>query len=116
MFAIRAARVFDGTNGWKLRPSRGRTPEVVPFTADEISAARDAPGIDTPLFDYAAKGVAVHFDRLDEVEGRKAYRLSLTLPSGATQHAWIDAQSFLDVQYHRESHNTAGQSATVTVH
>lgn len=112
----RSVRIFDGTKGWKVRPSHGRIPELVPFTADEVSAARDAPGIDGPLFDSAAKGVAIHFDRLDEVEGRKAYRLSLTLPSGATQHAWIDAKSFLDVQYDRESHNTTGQTATVTVH
>ena len=110
-----SVRVFNGVEGWKLRPSRGGGSEPVAYTAEEISAARDGPGIDGPLIDYQAKGIGVDFDGIDEVAGRKAYRLVVKLPSGVIRRWWIDAKSFLDVRYERESHTATGQAATVTV-
>jgi len=101
----KSVRAYDGSQGWKLRPTRDGQPDVRPYTADELKFAHDAPGIDTALMDYEAKGVAVVLDGVDEVEGRKAYRLGVKLPSGARRHVWIDAQTFLDVKYDRESHN-----------
>jgi len=108
-------RVFNGVDGWKLRPSLNGPPQLLAYTAEDIEAARDAPGIDGPLIDYQAKGVRVDFDGIDEVAGTKTYRLKVKLPSGATRRWWIDAASFLDVKYERESRTQAGQSATVTV-
>jgi hypothetical protein len=110
-----SVRVFNGVEGWKLRPSRGGGPEPLAYTAEEIGAARDGPGIDGPLIDYQAKGIGVDFDGIDEVAGKRAYRLIVKLPSGAIRRWWIDAASFLDVKYERESHKPTGQSATVTV-
>src|SRR3984957_969800 len=110
-----SVRVFDGIEGWKLHQSHNGSPEVLPYTADEIAAARDGPGIDGPLIDYQAKGISVDFDGIDEVAGKKAYRLNVKLPSGATRRWWIDAATFLDLKYERESRTSTGQSATVTV-
>jgi hypothetical protein len=110
-----SVRVFDGVEGWKLHQSRNGSPEVLPYTADEIAAARDGLGIDGPLIDYQAKGISVDFDGIDEVAGKKAYRLNVKLPSGATRRWWIDAATFLDLKYERESRTSTGQSATVTV-
>jgi hypothetical protein len=110
-----SVRVFNGVEGWKLRPSRGGGPEPLAYTAEEVEAARDEPGIDGPLIDYQAKGIGVDFDGIDEVAGKTAYRLIVKLPSGATRRWWIDAASFLDVKYERESHTPTGQAATVTV-
>ena len=110
-----SVRVFNGVEGWKLRQSHSGSPEVLAYTADEIAAARDGPGIDGPLIDYQAKGIGVDFDGIDEVAGKKAYRLRVKLPSGATRRRWIDAATFLDVKYERESLTSTGQSATVTV-
>jgi hypothetical protein len=110
-----SVRVFNGVEGWKLRPSRGGGPEPLAYTAEEVEAARDEPGIDGPLIDYQAKGIGVDFDGIDEVAGKTAYRLIVKLPSGATRRWWIDAASFLDVKYERESRTPAGQAATVTV-
>ena len=109
-----SVRVFDGIQGWKLHQSHG-APELVAYTANEIAAARDGPGIDGPLIDHQAKGIGVDFDGVDEVAGKKAYRLIVKLPSGATRRWWIDAASFLDVKYERESRTPTGQSATVSV-
>jgi hypothetical protein len=110
-----SVRVFNGVEGWKLRPSRGGGSEPVAYTAEEISAARDGTGIDGPLIDYQAKGIGVDFDGIDEIAGKKAYRLVVKLPSGVIRRWWIDAASFLDVRYERESHTATGQAATVTV-
>lgn len=110
-----AVRVYDGANGWKLRPSRNGKPDLQPYTPDEQKFAHEEQVIDGPLIDYQAKGVGVSLEGLDEVEGHKAYRLSVRLPSGVSHHMWIDAQTFLDIKYARETRNAIGQPATVSV-
>ncbi|WP_211462941.1 LolA-like protein [Collimonas silvisoli] len=110
-----AVRVYDGANGWKLRPSRNGKPDLQPYTADELKFAHEEQVIDGPLIDYQAKGIAVALDGLDEVEGHKAYRLSVRLPSGVSHHVWVDAETFLDLKYDRETHTALGHSATVSV-
>jgi hypothetical protein len=110
-----AVRVYDGINGWKLRPTRSGKPDLQPYTSDELKFAHEEQVIDGPLIDYQAKGIAVSLDGTDEIEGRKAYRLNVRLPSGISHHVWVDAQSFLDIKYDRESRNVIGQSATVSV-
>lgn len=111
-----AVRVFDGSRGWKWRSARGGRPEVQPYTAAELNFARDAPGLDGPLMDYQAKGVAVTLDGIDKVEEHETYRLNIRLASGVSHHIWIDAESFLDIKYDRESSNAFGQSGTVVVY
>jgi len=107
--------VYDGTSGWKVRPASNGKPELTPYTTDELAFANAAQVIDGPLMDYAAKGVVVTLDGVDEVEGRKAYRLNVRLPSGLRQVVWIDAGTFLDIKYDRVSRSPAGQSRTVSV-
>lgn len=108
-------RIYDGTHGWKLRPARNGQPELQPYTAEELSFAQNGHGIDGPLIDYQAKGIAVTLDGVDEIEGHKAYRLSVKLPSGNSHHVWVDAQSFLDIKYDRESRNALGMKGSVSV-
>jgi hypothetical protein len=108
-------RVYDGAHGWKLRPTGSGKPELQPFTAEELSFAHDGQGIDGPLLDYKTKGVAVALEGTDEVEGHKAYRLNVKLPSGASHHVWIDATTFLDVKYDRESRNSFGLAGKLSV-
>jgi hypothetical protein len=111
-----SARVFDGARGWKMRPKQnGKPPDVQPYSAEEISFAKDAQVIDGPLIDAVAKGVAIKLDDVDEVEGRRAYRLYVTLPSGAHRHVWIDAENFLEIKSEREVRSPIGQPLTVSV-
>jgi hypothetical protein len=112
----RSVRMYDGSHGWKLHPARDGQPDLQPYTAEELKFAHDAEGIDGPLMDYQAKGVSVALEGVDKIGGNQAYRLSVKLPSGASHHVWIDAQSFLEVQSDREAHNAVGMSGTVTVH
>jgi hypothetical protein len=93
-----AVQVYDGTQGWKLRPFLNRT-DVEPYTADELrsaEAARDE--LEGPLVDYAAKGTKVEFEKVEPVEGKDAYKLKLTMKGGTVRHVWVDAQTFLDVR------------------
>ena len=111
----KTVRVFDGTEGWKVRPSHGR-PEVRPYSSDEIKFARGGPGLDGLLIDYAAKGSSVEVHGIDEVEKRNAYHLIVHTAAGETQHVWVDAATFLEVRYDRPAPAAAdGTSRTVSV-
>jgi outer membrane lipoprotein-sorting protein len=92
-----AVQVYDGANGWKLRPFLNRR-DVEPYTPDELKAASMQADIDGPLVDYAVKGTKVELEGIQSVEGHDAFNLKLTLKTGQVQHIWIDAQSFLDVK------------------
>jgi len=112
----KAIRAFDGAQGWKVRPPRTGKAELLPFTADEVQFARDAPGIDGPLIDHEAKGIGVVLDGADEVDGHKAYRLAVKLPSGTTRHVWVDAETFLDIRYDRSTQLPGGRTGSVYVY
>jgi hypothetical protein len=92
-----AVQVYDGTNGWKLRPFLNRR-DVEPYTPEELKAASMQADIDGPLVDYAAKGTKVELEGVQQVDGRDAFNLKLTLNTGQVQHIWVDTQNFLDVK------------------
>lgn len=92
-----AVQVYDGTNGWKLRPYLNRN-DVEPFTPQEAKTEAENADMENPLMDYAAKGAKVELEGVEPVEGHDAYKLKLTTKTGTVQHIWIDAHSFLDVK------------------
>lgn len=92
-----AVQVYDGSNGWKLRPFLNRH-DVEPFTEDEMKAVALQSDLDGPLMNYASKGTKVEVEGTDKVEDKDAYRLKLTFRSGETQHLWIDARTFLEAK------------------
>lgn len=108
-------RIFDGSNGWKLRPNGSGMPDKQRYTDDESRFARGAQAIDGPLMGYAAKGGAIALGGLGEVEGRKAYVLDVKLPSGGKHLVWVDTETFLELRHDREIRSAAGTFGTVTV-
>lgn len=92
-----AIQVYDGTNGWKLRPFLNRH-EVEPFSAEELKAASLQADLDGPLVDYAAKGTKIELDGTENVEGHNTYRLKLTMKNGQEERIWVDAATFLEVK------------------
>jgi outer membrane lipoprotein-sorting protein len=92
-----ALQVYDGTNGWKVRPFLGRL-EVEPFTQAEMESAAEQEQLDGCLIDHEAKGIKVEFQGVEPVEGHNAYNLKLTLKNAQVRHLWVDAQSFLEVK------------------
>ncbi len=110
-----SVRVYDGTHGWKIRPTSGGAPDVQPYTQQELSTARDEEGLGRPLLDSGISPANVTVEGMDEVEGHQAYRLAIHMPSGVSRHVWIDATSFLDIKYDREAQNSFGQKGMVSV-
>jgi hypothetical protein len=92
-----ALQVFDGSQGWKLRPFLNRS-DVEPFTADELKSESARAEPEGFLVDYAAKGSRLALDGTEMVEGKPAWRLKVTRKDGRTVHVWVDAASFLDVK------------------
>ena len=110
-----AVQVYDGTNGWKLRPFLNRS-DAEPFTAEEAKSEAGRADMDGPLLDYAAKGTKVELAGVEAVEGHDAYKLKLTAKNGTVQHIWIDAQSFLDVKVEGIPRKMDGRVRTVSIY
>jgi outer membrane lipoprotein-sorting protein len=108
-------RVFDGHSGWKMRPNNSGLPEVTDYNPEDINYAKDAEGLDGPLFDSRAKGVRVALLGMDSIEGHQAYHLKVTLPSGQVHDDWIDTQTFLELRYDRETRSASGHVGIVSV-
>lgn len=92
-----AVQVYDGTNGWKLRPFLNRH-VVEPFTAEEAKLASMKTDLDGPLVDYAAKGSKVELSGMEKVDGRDTYKLKLTDKNRISSSVWLDAQTFLETK------------------
>jgi hypothetical protein len=109
-------RIFDGSHGWKVRPAADGRPETKSFAPEEVNFSRTEFVIDGPLIDYQAKGVTADLDGIDMIDGRKAYRLSLVLPSGAQRKVWIDTKTNLDIRCDRPATNPLKPGAPVSVY
>ena len=92
-----ALQVYDGTNGWKVRPFLNRM-EVEPFTQAEMQSSTEQQDLDGFLIDHAAKGIKAEFVGIEPVEGHNAYKLKLTLKNGQIRNLWLDASTFLEVK------------------
>jgi hypothetical protein len=110
-----ALQVYDGANGWKLRPYLNRR-DVEPFNADEMKKASWQADLDGPLVDYAAKGSQVELVGMEKVEGRDNYNVKLTLKSGESMHVWIDAKTFLETKMEGQPRQLDGTPHPVEVY
>jgi len=93
-----AVQVYDGSQGWKVRPFLNRH-EVEKFTPEELKAAARQCDLDGCLIDSAAKGSKVELAGIDQVEGRRAYNLRVTDRNRDARHIWVDAENFLEVKF-----------------
>jgi len=92
-----AIECYDGTAGWKVVPFKGRkTPE--PMTAEELREAAEPADLYGPLFDYASRGHKVELLGREQVQGRDAFKLKVTLRAGAVRWVYLDAESALEIK------------------
>ncbi|MHB8726445.1 MAG: LolA family protein [Casimicrobiaceae bacterium] len=108
-------QVYDGSQGWKVRPFLNRN-EVEAFTPAEIKSAAAEQDLDGPLVDHAAKGIEVALAGTEPVEGHPAYKLKLTLRNGDRRNLWIDAASFLELKMDGEPRKLDGKMHAVAVY
>src|SRR6202165_2476024 len=110
-----AIQVFDGANGWKLRPYLNRR-VVEPYTPDQMKMASMQADLDGPLVDYAAKGTQIELAGMEKVEDRDTYKLKLTMKNGEAIHVWIDAQTFLEAKIEGQPRRLDGTYHPVEVY
>ncbi len=110
-----AVQVFDGEQGWKVRPFLNRN-EVEPFTADEQTAASLQPDIDGLLINSAAMRTRIELVGMEKVEGRDTYKLKLTMVSGDTTHIWVDTQTFLEAKMEGQPRRLDGKMHPVEIY
>lgn len=110
-----AVQVYDGANGWKLRPFLGRR-QVEPYSPEELKAASFESDVDGPLVDYGAKGNKVDLEGVEKVEGHDAYKLKLTMKGGQVQHIWVDAGTFLEVKLEGTPRRMDGRMRPVSIY
>lgn len=109
-------RIFDGQHGWRIRPGTDGRPDSRAFLPEEVKFSQAEYVIDGHLIDYQSKGVTAGLDGIDLIEGRKAYRLSLKLPSGGERKVWIDVKSNLEVRLDRPSTSPFAPGKPVSVY
>ena len=76
-----AVQVYDGEDGWKLRPFLGRR-EVEPYSPEELRNAAQQDQLDGILIDYGRKGNRIALVNTEKVEGRDTYKIKVTLANG----------------------------------
>jgi len=110
-----AVQVYDGVNGWKLRPYLNRL-EVESYSPEESRIASMQSELDGPLVDYAAKGTRIELEGLEKVEDRDTYKLKLTMKDGHAVHDWIDAHTFLEAKIEGQPRKLDGVEHPVEIY
>lgn len=110
-----ALQVYDGNNGWKVRPYLNRM-EVENFTEDELRKAALQADLDGPLVDCDTKGTKVELEGSEKVEDKDTYRLKLTMKDGHSTHVWIDAKTFLEVKIEGTPRRLDGREHSVEIY
>ncbi len=110
-----AVQVFDGANGWKLRPWLKRN-VIEPYTPDELKITSRQSDLDGFLIDYTAKGTRIEFAGMDNIDKRDNYKLKLTLKDGEAFHVWIDAETFLETKIEGHPRRLDGTDHPVEVY
>jgi hypothetical protein len=111
----KALQVYDGRNGWKVRPFLGRN-EVESYTPDELRLAAEQMDLDGYLIDHSQKGISAEVEDIEPVEGHNAYKLKLTMKDGQTKHLWVDAGSFLETKVEGAPRRLDGKMHNVEIY
>jgi len=110
-----AVQIYDGEQGWKVRPFLNRD-DVEPFTPAETRSAASSAELDGPLVDYAKKGKRVELAGTEKIEGKKTYKLKLTSKSGEQRFVWVDAATFLEAKISGEPRKLDGRPHNVAIY
>ncbi len=110
-----AVQVYDGKNGWKLRPFLNRR-TVEPYTPEEAKMASMKTDLDGPLVDYAVKGSKVELVGMEKVDNRDTYKLKVTMKNGNAFHVFVDAQTFLETKMEGQPRRLDGVNHPVEIY
>jgi hypothetical protein len=92
-----AVNAFDGKDGWRISPFRGRKdPERM--SADDVKSLMEDAEIDGPLVDWKEKGSTVEYLGSEDVDGTQAYKLKVVRKNGDVNYVYLDPDHFLEIR------------------
>jgi len=94
---VTAVFASNGTTGWKVSPFEDDM-QIKDLPNEVTSEAMDQTDLEGPLVDWKAKGHTVEFAGKETVNGLPAYKLKVTLKSGAVRTSYIDVASHFEVR------------------
>ncbi len=89
---VTAVFVSDGEHGWRVSPFEGDT-DPKPLADEVVQEAAEQGDIEGPLVDWKAKGHQLDLVGREVVAGHEAYKLKLTLKTGAVRYEYLDVKS-----------------------
>ena len=91
-------QAFDGNTAWSINAATGSDApkRATPAETEEMKSSADLDF--SSLADYRAKGNAVELAGVDNVDGRRAYKLKVTKQNGRVEYDYLDAKTFLPVK------------------
>src|SRR5262245_32073768 len=88
---------FDGAAAWTLNPFNGSSGAVM-LTGPQADMVKDQSSFDGPLSDYKEKGSKLELVGPETVGTTKMLHLKLTAKTGAVQHVYLDAATYLEAK------------------
>ena len=98
--------IITDKEGWSSNPRSGGKFEPIP--ADRVQNAQQELDCAGPLVDYAAKGHKAELIGKEDVEGKPAYRIKLSLANAQELTYFIDAQSYYIIRELRKGGGFGG--------
>ena len=89
---------FDGKESWTISPFQGRK-DPQRNSADEAKMAKTNADIDGALVDYKAKGYAVEYLGMEDVDGTNAHKLRVKFNETDSRTYFLDPDYFLEIRY-----------------
>ncbi len=90
-------QAYDGKEGWKIEPFRGRKdPEKM--SADDVKSLMEEAEIDGPLVDWKAKQSTVDYLGTEDVDGTLAHKLKVVRKNGDVSFVYLDPDHFLEIR------------------
>jgi len=105
---------FDGTERWKILPFAGNQ-DAERATPEETADVKAQSDFDPQLLDYQAKGRKLELTGKENVDGKEAYKLKMSLADGTTQDLFVDAVTFLIVKQTGTVYTPQGQQPIQTL-
>ncbi|MEO6674973.1 MAG: hypothetical protein ABIN93_16200, partial [Ginsengibacter sp.] len=82
--------------GWSFIPMRSETAKVI--SEETLKGMQSDMDIAGPLIDYAAKGYKVELAGKENIDGKDAYKIKLTLNTGNEIIYFLDTKTYLLIQ------------------
>ena len=90
-------QAYDGKEGWRVSPFRGRKdPEKM--SADDLKSLSEDAEIGGALADWKAKGSTVAYLGTEDVDGTLAHKLKVVRKNGDVSFVYLDPDHFLEIR------------------